>query len=194
MSSPRAATAVANGAGLKTPDVVVMKWRRKMEDGFASGSRVLPTWSAVRLSSRHRRYGRVSPLGPRMILSRGKRLQLGRCRGRLLQRQRGKARKALRSLLDLGREQVVGRPRQRDRLFRVGHSLEPGRGHRQHGQVDAHCIHGRQPQVIEVGEAALDLGEQRVGGRRPGNQAALHELGCRKMLLERDPARLRLRS
>jgi hypothetical protein len=99
----------------------------------------------------------------------------------------GEARITLRSLLHFASQQIIGLPRQFNRRLCIRFRLHAGRGDRQDGEINACLVHRLQPQLIEVREAALNVGEQRVAPGRPGD-IFLVKFRRRKVLLERDLA------
>jgi hypothetical protein len=97
------------------------------------------------------------------------------------------ARISFRPLLHLASQQVIGIPRQPGRRLCVLFRLYAGRSHRQDGEIDPGLVHRLQPQPIEIGEAALYVGEQRVTSSW-SRDILLGKFRCREVLLERDLA------
>jgi len=116
-------------------------------------------------------------------------LQFVSCRLGILQGDRRESTIAQRPLLDFARQKFVGQPGEAYRRGPVLLTLDARRGERQNGHLDTGRIHGAQPQVVEIDQAALDIGEHRIAVGRPRHKAALLELGQAEMLLERDLGR-----
>ena len=102
----------------------------------------------------------------------------------ILHRQMGEAGIAMRPLLYLARQQVVGAARQPDRALGIGLGLHAGGGDRKHGDIDAGLVHGLEPQLVEVGKALLDIGKDAVALRR--SRHVFGKLGRGEMLFKRD--------
>jgi len=104
---------------------------------------------------------------------------------RVLRRKGGEAGIALRPLLHLPRQKIIGVLRQPDGRFRILFRLHAGRGGRENDEVDARLVHRLQPQLVEVGKASLDVGEHRVALGRPRDEF-LGEFRRREMFFKRD--------
>lgn len=85
----------------------------------------------------------------------------------VLHRKMGEAGISLRPLLHFARQDIIGVLRQPNRRLRVLFRLHARRGSRENDEIYARLVHRLQAQLIEVGKATFDVGEQRVAPGRP---------------------------
>lgn len=105
----------------------------------------------------------------------------------VLRGKMGKARIPPRPLLHFARQEVIGVTRQTDRRLCILFPLDAGRSDREYGEIDAGLVHCLQPQLIEVDQATIDVGEQLFALGRLGHKF-LGQFRRREVFLERDLA------
>ena len=105
---------------------------------------------------------------------------------RILYRNVSEARIAVRPLVDLFGEEIVGLARQPRRDRGIAHRLHAGPGDRQHGLFDTGLIHGFQALIAEVDELPVKLLGQRRRHVRHGRTPDVDQARREEMLLQRD--------